>query len=102
MSKRDEMEWVDFAVCGEAGAAPMFPGADDAYGIAAAKNNCHQCPVVVECLDQALANNEKFGVWGGLTTTERDDFRRLTTRRKNRLAELEKAKTVVLDAAAGL
>lgn len=97
MNKREEMEWVDHAVCGELGAAPMFPHKEDEYGITAAKANCYVCPVRDECLAQAMANNERFGIWGGTTPEEREDFRRLAKRRANRLAELAKAKT--LDAA---
>ncbi len=36
-----------------------------------AKAVCQQCPVRVPCLEYALANNEKEGVWGGLTERER-------------------------------
>lgn len=35
-----------------------------------AKRVCAECPVVVECLAYALANNEQ-GVWGGATENER-------------------------------
>lgn len=36
-----------------------------------AKAVCAGCPVRSECLDTALANDERYGVWGGLTDTER-------------------------------
>ncbi len=32
---------------------------------------CAGCPVRSECLDAALANDERYGVWGGLTDGER-------------------------------
>jgi WhiB family transcriptional regulator, redox-sensing transcriptional regulator len=33
---------------------------------------CHiVCPVQAECLDYALANDERHGVWGGTTEKER-------------------------------
>ena len=35
-----------------------------------AKTYCNRCPVRIECLEHAIAN-EEIGVWGGLTTKER-------------------------------
>jgi WhiB family redox-sensing transcriptional regulator len=48
-------------------------------GINAAKRVCARCPVRVECLDYALANNEKDGIWGGTSGRER---RRLKAERR--------------------
>ncbi|HET8884472.1 MAG TPA: WhiB family transcriptional regulator [Candidatus Saccharimonadales bacterium] len=36
-----------------------------------AKKVCSICSVRPQCLDFALANDEKFGVWGGLSERER-------------------------------
>jgi len=36
-----------------------------------AKVLCEQCPVIVQCRQFALATNEPFGVWGGMTARER-------------------------------
>jgi len=36
-----------------------------------AKAICTVCPVKVECLDFALEIREPYGIWGGLTETER-------------------------------
>lgn len=36
-----------------------------------AKSFCNLCPVINECLECAIQNNEEFGVWGGLTPKER-------------------------------
>ncbi len=27
---------------------------------------CQNCPIMNECLDWALANGEKYGIWGGV------------------------------------
>jgi WhiB family transcriptional regulator, redox-sensing transcriptional regulator len=38
---------------------------------ARAKAVCAQCPVRSECLDQAIENDERYGIWGGMTDGER-------------------------------
>jgi WhiB family redox-sensing transcriptional regulator len=37
----------------------------------AAKQVCMSCPVIAECLADALDNRTEFGVWGGMTERER-------------------------------
>jgi WhiB family redox-sensing transcriptional regulator len=37
-----------------------------------AKELCKACPVKTECLNYALIAREPFGIWGGLTTEDRD------------------------------
>ena len=41
-----------------------------------AKEVCRGCVVKGECLEYALANGEKFGIWGGLSERERRKVRR--------------------------
>ncbi len=36
-----------------------------------AKAICASCVVRDRCLEQALGRDERFGIWGGLTDTER-------------------------------
>jgi len=43
---------------------------------AAAKSVCGRCPVRNDCLADALASDERFGIWGGLTERERRSLRR--------------------------
>lgn len=38
---------------------------------ARAKRVCAGCLVRKDCLEAAIANDERYGVWGGLTDTER-------------------------------
>lgn len=38
----------------------------------AAKAVCARCPVQAQCAAFAVANHEPYGVWGGLTETERE------------------------------
>lgn len=40
----------------------------------AAKAVCATCPVIVECREHALAVNEPYGVWGGLSEAERQEI----------------------------
>lgn len=37
-----------------------------------AKEMCRSCPVIVQCRTHALRVGEPYGVWGGLSETERD------------------------------
>lgn len=38
---------------------------------AKAKDVCATCPALVTCREYALANEELYGVWGGLSETDR-------------------------------
>ena len=42
-----------------------------------AKAVCQSCEVREECLEYALANDERFGIWGGLSERERRRIRRM-------------------------
>ena len=46
-----------------------------------AKAICRECPVREPCLEYALANRERDGVWGG--ATERERRRMIRQRRKS-------------------
>ena len=41
-----------------------------------AKEVCRGCVVRDDCLEFALANGEKFGIWGGMSERERRRLRR--------------------------
>ena len=41
-----------------------------------AKSVCGSCEVRLDCLEYALVNGEKFGIWGGLSERERRRLRR--------------------------
>jgi len=41
-----------------------------------AKEVCRGCVVRDECLEYALENGEKFGIWGGMSERERRRLRR--------------------------
>lgn len=69
------MDWEDLARCGEIGGDLFFP--EKNQSMQAQKAVCAGCPVSAQCLEWALANDEQFGVWGGLSAAER---RRITSR----------------------
>ena len=69
--------WSERALCRQIDADVFFPERDDdatprAEKVATAKAVCALCPARNQCLQAALDINERFGVWGGLTTRERD------------------------------
>ena len=41
-----------------------------------AKEVCRGCVVAQDCLEFAIANGEKFGIWGGMSERERRRVRR--------------------------
>lgn len=41
-----------------------------------AKELCGTCPLMLQCLSHALANDERFGVWGATTPAMRDQMRK--------------------------
>lgn len=41
-----------------------------------AKQICRQCPVIESCRRHALAVQEPYGIWGGLSEAERDELAR--------------------------
>lgn len=51
-------------------------GAARAHREAEAKKVCRACPVVQQCREHALAVREPYGVWGGLSETERSALAR--------------------------
>ena len=64
--------WSDYALCGQADPEAWFP---EPGFRTVAKTICARCPVRYPCLLAALARNERFGIWAGLTTAERDELR---------------------------
>lgn len=68
--------WSRHAVCAETDPDIFYP--DNGEPATEAKRICAGCPVTAPCLEWALANNERFGVWGGASERER---RRMTPAR---------------------
>ncbi len=76
--------WRHRAACatavarGEAALADFWPlrGADISEAVAI----CARCPVRAPCLDFALANAERDGIWGGLSAVSDEVCRRNSER----------------------
>jgi WhiB family redox-sensing transcriptional regulator len=68
----DEMDtkWQNDATCAQTDPGVFFPEVGESARVA--KEICvGSCAVREQCLDFALNNNERFGVWGGLSELER-------------------------------
>jgi WhiB family transcriptional regulator, redox-sensing transcriptional regulator len=70
----DELSWQDYANCRGADADLFFP--ERGASTRRAKAICKACEVKGQCLDYAIDNGEKFGIWGGLSERERRRVRR--------------------------
>lgn len=46
-----------------------------------ARQLCAECPLAAQCLEYALTTSQAFGIWGGLTPTERHRLRAQSLRR---------------------
>ncbi len=74
-------DWWASAVCAHTDPELFFP--EKGKRSRDARAVCAGCPVCAECLEDALAQNRVYGVWGGTTERER---RRLTTTTVRRAA----------------
>jgi WhiB family transcriptional regulator, redox-sensing transcriptional regulator len=72
--KGDTQSWQERALCAQTDPEAFFP--EKGGSPREAKRICTGCEVRVECLEYALANDERFGVWGGLSERERRRMRR--------------------------
>ena len=57
------------ALCAQTDPEAFFP--EKGGSTREAKRVCLTCDVRQECLEYALANDERFGIWGGLSERER-------------------------------
>lgn len=67
-------DWTDAAACLGLDPDLFFP--ERGEDVAPAKAVCAGCPVREDCLDYALDNGERHGIWGGLSERERRRIRR--------------------------
>lgn len=74
MFEVDEDQWQDRALCAQTDPEAFFP--EKGGSTREAKRICLGCEVRDECLEYALANDERFGIWGGLSERERRRLKR--------------------------
>ena len=66
--------WVSDALCAQTDPEAFFP--EKGGSTKDAKRICQMCPVRQECLQYAMENDERFGIWGGLSERERRRLRK--------------------------
>lgn len=69
------VDWRASALCSQTDPEAFFP--EKGESTRQAKKICHGCEVREPCLEAALARDERFGIWGGLSERERRRLRRL-------------------------
>jgi WhiB family redox-sensing transcriptional regulator len=67
-------QWQDRALCAQTDPEAFFP--EKGGSTREAKKICLGCEVRHECLEYALAHDERFGIWGGLSERERRRLKR--------------------------
>ena len=65
----EEPDWQERALCAQTDPEAFFP--EKGGSTREAKRICSGCEVRAECLEYALAHDERFGIWGGLSERER-------------------------------
>jgi WhiB family redox-sensing transcriptional regulator len=69
-----EASWHERALCAQTDPEAFFP--EKGGSTREAKRVCTGCEVRSECLEYALAKDERFGIWGGLSERERRRLKR--------------------------
>lgn len=68
------LAWQTDALCSQTDPEAFFP--EKGGSTRDAKRICTSCDVKSECLEYALQNDERFGIWGGLSERERRKLKR--------------------------
>jgi WhiB family redox-sensing transcriptional regulator len=72
----EEQSWQERSLCAQTDPEAFFP--EKGGSTREAKKICVGCEVRAECLEYALANDERFGIWGGLSERERRRLKRVS------------------------
>lgn len=70
----EPLAWQADGLCAQTDPEAFFP--EKGGSTRDAKRICIGCEVKKQCLEYALANEERFGIWGGLSERERRKLRR--------------------------
>ncbi|WP_019179512.1 WhiB family transcriptional regulator [Microbacterium yannicii] len=68
------LSWQTDALCAQTDPEAFFP--EKGGSTRDAKRICTSCDVRDQCLEYALQNDERFGIWGGLSERERRKLKR--------------------------
>ncbi len=66
-------DWYERALCAQTDPEAFFP--EKGGSSREAKRICVGCEVRAECLRYAIDNEERFGIWGGMSERERRRLR---------------------------
>ena len=80
-----DRSWKDYGNCLGVDPDLFFP--ERGASVKEAKGVCRGCVVVEECLEYALANGEKHGIWGGMSERERRRMRRARNLARREMVE---------------
>ncbi|ALX04301.1 WhiB family transcriptional regulator [Aeromicrobium erythreum] len=86
MPLQEMYEWQHQGACANIDPAQFF-SPDAERGVQkerreeAAKVICQDCPVIIRCRDHALSVQEPYGVWGGLSESDRREILATTPKR---------------------
>ena len=69
-----DLQWQERALCAQTDPEAFFP--EKGGSVREAKKMCQLCEVKEPCLEFALNNDERFGIWGGLSERERRRLKR--------------------------
>lgn len=81
-------DWTEDALCAQVDPEAFFP--EKGASVREAKSICARCDVRDQCLEYALDNDERFGIWGGLCAAEL----RKVKRARRTPAEVEQARAI--------
>jgi WhiB family redox-sensing transcriptional regulator len=70
----NSLAWQTDALCAQTDPEAFFP--EKGGSTRDAKKICASCEVRNQCLEYALKNDERFGIWGGLSERERRKLRK--------------------------
>ena len=68
------LAWQSDSLCAQTDPEAFFP--EKGGSTRDAKKICSSCEVRTLCLEYALQNDERFGIWGGLSERERRKLRK--------------------------
>jgi WhiB family transcriptional regulator, redox-sensing transcriptional regulator len=72
--EEDGLAWQSDSLCAQTDPEAFFP--EKGGSTRDAKKICSSCEVRAQCLEYALRNDERFGIWGGLSERERRKLRK--------------------------